>query len=358
FTGPNPVQDLKAEYVGETSVNLTWTVTDNSTSSYTYRIEVVNGSSHRNLTFSAPEAEITELVPGTLYTFTVFAVASDGQTEGEGVPIELYTRPNPVQDLQAEYVGETSVNLTWTVTDTSTSSYTYRIEVVNGSSHRNLTFSAPEAVITELVPGKLYTFRVIAGVNDSQTEGEGVSIELYTRPSPVQDLKAEYVGETSVNLTWTVTDTNSSSYTYRIEVVNGSSHRNLTFSDPEAEITELLPGTLYTFTVFVGVNNSQTEGEGVSIELYTEPNPVQDLQAEYVGETSVNLTWTVTDANASSYMYRIEVVSGSSHRNLTFSDPGAEITELVPGTLYTFTVFARVTDSQTEWEGVPIELYT
>ncbi|XP_054246540.1 receptor-type tyrosine-protein phosphatase eta, partial [Indicator indicator] len=357
-TWPNPVQDLKAEYVGETSVNLTWTVTDTNSSSYTYRIEVVNGSSHRNLTFSDPEAEITELVPGTLYTFTVFAVASDGQTEGEGVSIDLYTRPNPVQDLKAEYVGETSVNLTWTVTDTNSSSYMYRIEVVNGSSHRNLTFSVPGAEITELVPGTLYTFMVFAGVNDSQTEGGGVSIDLYTRPNPVQDLKADFVGETSVNLTWIVTDTNSSSYTYRIEVVNGSSHRNLTFSAPGAEITELVPRTLYTFTVFAGVNNSQTEGGGVSVDLYTGPNPVQDLKAEYVGETSVNLTWTVTDTNSSSYMYRIEVVNGSSHRNLTFSAPGAEITELVPGTLYTFTVFARVNDSQTEWEGVPIELYT
>ncbi|NXG46590.1 PTPRJ phosphatase, partial [Psilopogon haemacephalus] len=272
FTGASPFQDLRAEYVGETSVNLTWTVTDSNSSSYMYRIEVVNGSSSGNLTVFAPEVEITNLVPGTLYNFTVFAVVNGNQTEG-GAFIQLYTRPSPVQDLRAEYVGETSVNLTWTVTDSNSSSYMYRIEVVNGSSGGNLTFSVPEAEITDLVPGTLYSFTVFAGVNESQTEGEGVSIDLYTRPSPVQDLRAEYVGETSVNLTWTVTDSNSSSYAYRIEFVNGSSGRNLTFSVPEAEITDLVPGTLYSFTVFAGVNESQTEGEGVSIDLYTSKSP-------------------------------------------------------------------------------------
>ncbi|NXP79686.1 PTPRJ phosphatase, partial [Ramphastos sulfuratus] len=306
FTGPSPVQDLRAEYVGETSVNLTWTVTDNNSSSYTYRIEVVNGSIARNMTVNASEAAITNLIPGTLYTFTVFAGVNDSQTEGEGVSIDLYTRPSPVQDLRAEYVGETSVNLTWTVTDNNSSSYTYRIEVVNGSIARNLTVNASEAEITELVPGTLYTFTVFAGVNDSQTEGEGVSIDLHTRPSPVQDLRAEYVGETSVNLTWTVTDNNSSSYTYRIEVVNGSVARNLTFSASRAEITELVPGTLYTFTVFAGVHDSQTEGEGVSIALHTTPASVNSFQCEPVSkQPSLVLKWKCPFGNNSGFTIKI-----------------------------------------------------
>ncbi|NXI58874.1 PTPRJ phosphatase, partial [Chloroceryle aenea] len=358
YTKPSPVQDLKAEYVGMTSVNLTWTVNDTASSSYTYRIEVVNGTSGRNLTSSAMEVEITELIPGTMYTFTVFSVVNGSQMEGEGVSILQYTKPSPVQDLKAEYVGMTSVNLTWTVNDTASSSYTYRIEVVNGTSGRNLTSSAMEVEITELIPGTMYTFTVFSVVNGSQMEGEGVPIILYTKPSPVQDLKAEYVGMTSVNLTWTVNDTASSSYTYRIEVVNGTSGRNLTSSAMEVEITELIPGTMYTFTVFSVVNGSQMEGEGVSIIQYTKPSPVQDLKAEYVGMTSVNLTWTVNDTASSSYTYRIEVVNGTSGRNLTSSAMEVEITELIPGTMYTFTVFSVVNGSQMEGEGVPIIQYT
>ena len=91
FTEPSPVLDLKAEYVGVTSVSFTWVVNDAASNSYTYRIEVVNGTSVRNVTSSVTKVEITELIPGTMYNFTVFAVAADGQTEGEGVSISLYT---------------------------------------------------------------------------------------------------------------------------------------------------------------------------------------------------------------------------------------------------------------------------
>ncbi|NXT01700.1 PTPRJ phosphatase, partial [Jacana jacana] len=358
FTGPSPVQDLKAEYVGVTSVNLAWTVTDSASNSYTYRIEVANGTSVWNATSNATKVEIIELIPGTLYNFTVFAAVNDSQTEGEGVSIALYTRPSPVQDLKAEYVGVTSVNLAWTVTDSASNSYTYRIEVANDTSVWTVMSNATKVKIIELIPGTLYNFTVFAAVNDSQTEGEGVSIVLYTKPSPVQDLKAEYVGVTSVNLAWTVTDSASNSYMYRIEVANDTSVWNATSNATKVKITELIPGTLYNFTVFAAVNDSQTEGEGVSIVLYTRPNPVQDLKAEYVGVTSVNLAWTVTDSASNSYTYRIEVANDTSVWTVMSNATKVEIIELIPGTLYNFTVFAAVNDSQTEGEGVSIVLYT
>ncbi|KAM6273728.1 receptor-type tyrosine-protein phosphatase eta isoform 2-T2 [Porphyrio hochstetteri] len=357
-TRSSPVLDLKAEYVGVTSINLTWMVNGTASSSYTYRIEVENGPSVMNLTSNLTEVEITELIPGTMYTFTVFAVAADGLTEGEGLTISLYTRPSTVLDLKAEYVGVTSINLTWMVSDTASSSYTYRIEVENGPSVMNLTSSLTEVQITELIPGTTYTFTVFAVAADGLTEGEGVSIMLDTRPSPVLDLKAEYVGVTSINLTWVVNDTASSSYTYRIEVENGPSVMNLTSNLTEVEITELIPGTTYTFTVFAVAAGGQTEGEGVSISLCTRPSPVLDLKAEYVGVTSINLTWMVSDTASSSYTYRIEVENGPSVMNLTSSLTEVQITELIPGTTYTFTVFAVVADCQTEGEGVSITLDT
>ncbi|NXP49686.1 PTPRJ phosphatase, partial [Heliornis fulica] len=354
FTGPNRILDLTAEYVGVTSVNLTWVVNDTASSSYTYRIEVENGGPVRNLTSNVTEVEITELTPGTMYNFTVFAVAADGQTEGEGVSIMNSTKLSPILDVKAKYVGVTSVNLTWVVNDTASSSYTYRIEVENGGPVRNLTCTATEVEITELTPGTMYNFTVFAVAADGQTEGEGMSISLYTRPRHVLDLTEEYVGVTSVNLTWVVNDTASSSYTYRIEVENGGPVRNLTSNVTEVEITELTPGTLYNFTVFAVAADGQMEGEGVSIMCYTRPSRILDLTAEYVGVTSVNLTWVVNDTASSSYTYRIEVENCGPVRNLTSNATEVEITELTPGTMYNFTVFAVAADGQTEGEGVSI----
>ncbi|NXX17917.1 PTPRJ phosphatase, partial [Podargus strigoides] len=358
FTEPSPIHDLKAEYVGTEKVNLTWAVSDAASNSYTYRVEVVNGASVRNLTSDVTKIEITELLPGTMYNFTVFAVVNGSLTEGEGVSISLYTKPSPIHDLKAEYIGAEKVNLMWAVSDAASNSYTYRIEVVNGASVRNLTSDVTKIEITELIPGTLYNFTVFAVVNGGLTEGEGVSISLYTKPSPIHDLKAEYVGAEKVNLTWAVSDAASNSYTYRIEVVNGASVRNLTSDVTKVEVTELLPGTMYNFTVFAVVNGGLTEGEGVSISLYTKPSSVLDLKEEYVGMTSVNLTWAVSDAASNSYTYRIEVGNGVSVRNLTSSVTKVEITGLIPGTMYNFTVFAVAADGQTEGEGVSISLYT
>ncbi|NXD51989.1 PTPRJ phosphatase, partial [Corvus moneduloides] len=359
YTNVYKRQDLEAEYVGVTSVILKWMVNDNASDSYTYRIEVVNDTK-RNLTFNDTKAEITELIPGTMYNFTVFAVAADDKTEGEGVSIDLYTKPSSVVDLEAEYVGVTSVILKWVMNDNASDSYTYRIEVVNDTK-RNLTFNDTKAEITELIPGTMYNFTVFAVAADNATEGERSSRYLYTKPSSVVDLEAEYVGVTSVILKWMMNDNASDSYTYRIEVVNDTK-RNLTFNDTKAEITKLIPGTMYNFTVFA-VAADKTEGEGSSIDLYTKPSPVVDLEAEYVGVTSVILKWMVNDNASDSYMYRIQFVNDTTvvndtKRNLTFNDTKAEITELIPGTMYNFTVFAVAADDKTEGEGVSIDLYT
>ncbi|XP_039408543.1 receptor-type tyrosine-protein phosphatase eta isoform X4 [Corvus cornix cornix] len=355
YTKPSPVVDLKAEYVGVTSVVLKWMMNDSASDSYTYRIQFVNDTTVSLLTFNDTKAEITKLIPGTMYNFTVFAVAADNKTEGEGSSIDLYTKPSSVVDLKAEYVGVTSVILKWMVNDSASDSYTYRIEVVNDTK-RNLTFNDTKAEITELIPGTTYNFTIFAVAADNKTEGEGRSIDLYTKPSPVVDLKAEYVGVTSVVLKWMMNDNASDSYTYRIEVVNDTK-RNLTFNDTKAEITKLIPGTMYNFTVFAVAADDKTEGEGSSIDLYTKPSPVVDLEAEYVGVTSVILKWMVNDSASDSYTYRIEVVNDTK-RNLTFNDTKAEITELIPGTMYNFTVFAVAADNKTEGEGRSIDLYT
>uniref|UniRef100_A0A8C5TSP6 Receptor-type tyrosine-protein phosphatase eta n=1 Tax=Malurus cyaneus samueli TaxID=2593467 RepID=A0A8C5TSP6_9PASS len=353
LTEPSPVLDLKAEYVGATSVNLTWSV-GNAASGYTYRIQFENGTLVKDLTFNGTKAEIMDLIPGTMYNFTVSAVATDNMTGGEQSSIFLYTS-NPVLDLKAEYVGETSVNLTWSVGNATSGLYTYRIQFENGTSGKNLTSNDTKAQITGLIPGTKYNFTVFAVAADNTT-GEGVSIDLYTKPSPVLDLKAEYVGVTSVILTWVMNDSASDSYTYRIQIVNGTSGKDLTSNDTKAEITELIPGTMYNFTVFASKTN--TSKTIVVVLPFTEPSPVLDLKAEYVGVTSVILTWVMNDSASDSYTYRIQFENGTSGKDLTSNDTKAEITELIPGTMYNFTVSAVAADDKTEGEGVSIDLYT
>uniref|UniRef100_A0A8C5TUB2 Receptor-type tyrosine-protein phosphatase eta n=1 Tax=Malurus cyaneus samueli TaxID=2593467 RepID=A0A8C5TUB2_9PASS len=376
FTEPSPVLDLKAEYVGETSVNLTWSVGNATSGLYTYRIQFENGTSGKNLTSNDTKAQITGLIPGTKYNFTVFAVAADNTT-GEGVSIDLYTSKETVLFISKQMC---SPFLLW-VSDFFLFLFLL-LSLLQMSVHVNacfrllhvqdtdLTSNDTKAEITELIPGTMYNFTVFAVAADNKTEGEGSSIFLYTS-NPVLDLKAEYVGVTSVILTWVMNDSASDSYTYRIQIVNGTSGKDLTSNDTKAEITELIPGTMYNFTVFAVAADNETEGEGGFIFLYTmsgdvvvvvlpftEPSPVLDLKAEYVGVTSVILTWVMNDSASDSYTYRIQFENGTSGKDLTSNDTKAEITELIPGTMYNFTVSAVAADDKTEGEGVSIDLYT
>ncbi|NXR57838.1 PTPRJ phosphatase, partial [Rhadina sibilatrix] len=359
FTGPSQVLDLKAESIGVTSVTLKWVVSDSASDTYTYRIEVVNGTNdtpEKTLIFNETKAEITDLIPGTMYNFTVSAAAADNET-GEGSFIDLYTRPSQVLDLKAESIGVTSVTLKWVVSDSASDTYTYRIRFVNDTVVRTLTFSDTKAEITELIPGTMYNFTVSAVAADNETEGGGVSIDLYTRPSQVLDLKAESIGVTSVTLKWVVSDSASDTYTYRIRFVNDTVVRTLTFSDTKAEVTELIPGTMYNFTVSAVAADNETEGGGVSIDLYTRPSQVLDLKAESIGVTSVTLKWVVSDTASDTYTYRIRFVNDTVVRTLILNDTKAEITELIPGTMYNFTVSAVAADNETG-EGSFIDLYT
>nr|XP_038035872.1 receptor-type tyrosine-protein phosphatase eta isoform X9 [Anas platyrhynchos] len=346
------VHNLQVVDVGVTSVNLTWEVNNNTSDNYTYRIEVSNGASVWYKTSNGTEAEITGLIPGTNYSFTVFAVAADNQTEGEGASISQYTRPSKVDDLQIVDVGVTSVKLKWKVNDNALDPYTYRIEIANV---KNETSNGTEAEITGLIPGTNYSFTVFAVAADNQTEGEGVSISQYTRPNKVLDLQVVDVDETSVNLMWKVNDNASDSYTYRIEIANVG---NRSSDATNASITGLIPGTCYNFTVFAVAADNQTEGEGEPKSQCTRPSKVDDLQVVDVGVTSVNLTWEVNDSASDTYTYRIEVANGTSFWNETSNVKKAEITELIPGTNYNFTVFAVAADNQTEGEGASISQYT
>ncbi|NXQ66482.1 PTPRJ phosphatase, partial [Quiscalus mexicanus] len=265
-----------------------------------------------------------------------------------------------IYNLTAEYVGVNSVTLKWMVENSGSEQYTYRIEVVNCRNDtlvKNMT-SNERAEITGLIPGTLYNFTVFAVGANNETEGD--TIDLYTRPSQVLDLQAESIGVNSVTLKWAVNDSAADTYTYRIEVVNGTSDtpvENVTSNETKAEVTGLIPGTLYNFTVFAVAADHETEGEGSPIVLYTRPSRVLDLKAESIGVNSVTLKWAVNDSAAETYMYRIEVVNGTFVKNVTSNETKAKITGLIPGTLYNFTVFAVGANNETG-EGSPIDLYT
>ncbi|KAL0154747.1 hypothetical protein M9458_049010, partial [Cirrhinus mrigala] len=77
--------NLKADDITTSSVVLNWTKPNGQSSHYRIEYE------YKNETTENTSIKINDLIPGTQYTFRVFAVAADHVTEGRSDQISLYT---------------------------------------------------------------------------------------------------------------------------------------------------------------------------------------------------------------------------------------------------------------------------
>ncbi|XP_053498368.1 receptor-type tyrosine-protein phosphatase eta-like isoform X1 [Ictalurus furcatus] len=107
---PDIVKSLTSSEVTTTSVFLDWNKPLGVSSFFIVRW--TNSSTTPVTAFN-----ITDLTPGTNYTFTVSAVAADNKTEGSLVSLSTCTDASPVFDIMCKGPNRTSpalLNLTWT----------------------------------------------------------------------------------------------------------------------------------------------------------------------------------------------------------------------------------------------------
>ncbi|KAJ7344390.1 hypothetical protein JRQ81_000340 [Phrynocephalus forsythii] len=357
YTKPTTVSDIQVESISTTTVNLTWKNYDLHASNYTYLIQIKGNQSVRNKSSDSTSARISSLEPGTLYTFSICPVVPDSKTVGEPNNISLYTKPTPVSDIQVESISTTTVNLTWKNYDLHASNYTYLIQIEGNESVRNKSSDSISAGISSLEPGTLYTFNIYPVAPDSKTVGEPNNVSLYTKPTPVSNIRVESISTTTVNLTWKNYDLHASNYTYLIQIKGNQSVRNKSSDSTSARISSLEPGTLYTFNIYPVAPDNKTVGEPNNISLYTRPSPVFDIRIENITPTTLVLKWNCSDPNASKYTYTIVIEDGFS-RNISSVATSTFISNLDPGTLYTFTVYAVAADNKTIGEPNNTTVYT
>lgn len=75
-----------------------------------------------------------------------------------------------------------------------------------------------------------------------------------------------------------------------------------------------------------------------------EPSSVFDVRNESLTRTSVTLTWKNNDTAASNYMYIVQFRSQAEDelKSLDFHQTRAHITDLLPGTTYTFSIIPQL----------------
>uniref|UniRef100_A0A8D0CED3 Receptor-type tyrosine-protein phosphatase eta n=1 Tax=Salvator merianae TaxID=96440 RepID=A0A8D0CED3_SALMN len=359
-TEPRPVFDIHGESLSNTTVNLTWKSNDEKNVTYRIVIEANYTSNHtvRNESSTNTSVVISGLEPGTLYTFKIYSRAADGETEGDPDMLPAYTS-DPVSGIYVESVTNTTLNLKWTNSDQNAANYTYRIQIETKHSTGNEYFNTTSAIISNLQPGTFYVVQIYSQVDDGKIESEPSGTTAYTKPNPVSNFTVVKISTTTVTLSWEDNDVASEGYTYIVLYQQGNDQMNATSKLKNITIDGLNPGTSYNFSVFAQAEDNQTRGDPQSIDTYTVPSSVSDINITSISTTVISLSWKNFDAASHEYSYRIHIVDeAGKNRNELFRTTRAEISELEPGSNYTFSIYSVAGNNVTEGSPESINLCT
>ncbi|XP_067257258.1 receptor-type tyrosine-protein phosphatase eta-like [Chanodichthys erythropterus] len=323
-TNPEPVSNLSVNSITVSSLNLSW-ILRNGISPY-YRVAWdVN-----LLTTSQTFMQISQLAPGTKYTFNVTSVASDNRTEGRTVEISQNTISNAVQNLVVSAVSTSSVNLTWLPPNGTSNLFSYSVSI--SSPDQTLSTTSNNYQITQLQPGTLYNCSVRTLIIVANISGPSQFIQCNTKPLPVTNLTASPVGTTEMRLSWFYQRNNKSSYLYNVSV-NGE--RWIQTSSETTQISVLNPGNSYTFTVQAVVNGMISEP--VAISAFTDLGKASNISAVSTTQ-SIRVEWRPPAGTVSLYNVKIllngtvlKTENRTNNTTVVFSD-------LLPGTAYSVIV--------------------
>ncbi|XP_070586181.1 receptor-type tyrosine-protein phosphatase H isoform X2 [Erythrolamprus reginae] len=190
--------------------------------------------------------------------------------------------------------------------------------------------NACPVVVTKLSPGQEYNMTVYRVLNGSCSEE--TSINITTRPSPVQNLTIENRTVDSLQIAWKPPkDPQNHTYTYCVCLIDCDIINERLFLKEG-----LKGGTMYTIRV-TAIIKSNVYGNTKTINVITAPNSPKNITVESYSPHNFSMAWNPPeDPNATGYSYRISWwrEDGTQVGNSTILDSRYTLCNLKPGVLY------------------------
>ncbi|XP_054633086.1 receptor-type tyrosine-protein phosphatase eta isoform X4 [Dunckerocampus dactyliophorus] len=335
-TNPREATNLTVINVTTSSITVSWTKPEGNCSSYV--VHWTDGRVQQDENVIMTTKDITGLTAGTMYSIFVTAVADDGVTEGNNATVSQYTRPGIVHE-HSVHTNTSSISLNWVLPDGE--DFTYKVKWDNGGEQRITHTSDTYAVLSDLVSGTTYTITIVSVAGDNKTEGDPYTFTAVTKPAVVRNLRTPDVTTSSISLSWTDPDGNTTLYKLRWTSEGKTGSDNT--SDTTFTIKDLIPGNRYDITVAaVAGNPPNTEGEETPISTFTMPNPVLNLAARPLNTTSIKVAWSYPQEVKAEYTYCVQTYNakGTLVKELKVSDNSTHVPDLEPGTRYNVSVTA------------------
>ncbi len=260
--------------------------------------------------------------------------------------------------------GNASVNLSWTAPASNgavpITDYVVEYKTTAAATWTTLNdgvSATPAAVVTGLVNGTTYMFRVSAVNIVGSGAPTNATANVTPRTVPGQPTFGSGTpGNGQVSLTWTAPASNGGAAItdYVVEYKASSATSWSTFADGvstalTAIVTGLTNGTSYVFRV--SARNEAGAGAPTAASSSVTPRTAPGrpwLLSGSPGDRQVSLTWRAPDSNGGSAItdYVVEYKTSSASTWLTFNDgvstaTSATVTGLVNGVSYVFRVSAK-----------------
>ncbi|XP_069054711.1 uncharacterized protein [Lepisosteus oculatus] len=260
----------------------------------------------------------------------------------------------PPKNLKVTFVSSSSVSLSWDSPEDMETETQKEFKLTYESAEllvtQNLNWDTRATDMTDLSPGREYTFTLCTAVGDS-VESSGVSVRVYTDPLP-QSLRATSVTSSSVSLSWDrpdnmITDLHKE-FKIKYRDTGGDQSKTISWDTRATDMTGLSPGREYTFTLCTAVGDS-VESSGVSVTVCTGLSPPENLKMTSVTSSSVSLRWDRPDDMEAETQkkFKIKYTSGEKFKSHIINWASTEVTikSLSPKTEYNFTLCAVVRDN-------------
>lgn len=350
-----------ASNTSPTSVSLTWPSAHDNQSVVGYRV-YKDGDLVKQVPANVTSYDITGLIPGHTYSFTVQALDAQGNTSVLSQPIVTSTTSgvdtelpgwNKGSSIEVADLGQSGAQLSWPAGVDNDGADGYRI-YVNGQIWADV--SGTSYALVGLDPNKLYTIRVESKDSDGNLSVGGPIVTFRTlgvedTTAPTWDLAssvtASDVTTTGLQLNWNAAQDSGGVTAYRV-FQDGKEVVMLPALVKSFTISGLTPNTTHSFRVEAGDgrNNWSVAGPGLSVKTQAGPDAVapkwpanRSLTYSGLADHAVTLNWTAASDEMGVKGYKI-VANNQLLATVDGNIQSFAATNLIAGTSYTFRVEA------------------
>ena len=357
--------DVTATAVSSNEIDVTWT--DTHTDFNYFKLSRAVGYPAGAFTQVAQIASTTNLpykdataAAGSTYSYEV--VASNGA--GDSTPPSSVTVPQAPVSLAGTGVSQTAITLTWADTKSDYTNFEVYRQTGSLAFVRIGTLNAGSSSfndITGLAAGTSYNYYVVATNLTGSPGCRGVSLPSNTisvttlpnAPSAPTNLKSTNIGQTEVDLAWTITSDNQTGFiVQRNPAPPGAGFQTIGTTGPTVttyqDISGLQPATNYTYQV-VAINsggNSPPSSPLAVTTLPLAPAAPTTLSATATSSSVIALTWTRNSVNETGFeiLRKVGDDPATPFTTLPTEAPAGSFnytdSNLTPNTTYTYEVVA------------------